>query len=100
MNDQDPKRLTVNDPVSREELDRITQLDAARAGIAEKNLLLDQEKVNLIAAARRLESEYKEAFNKILVERGLPTDTLININMKTGDIRLQQQEDPSSEEEV
>jgi len=92
------KRLTVNDPVSREELDRIGQIDLARAGIADKNLMLDQEKIRLLAAARRLDEQYQSLFKEIVVARGLPEDTKVEVNMNTGAIKVVSHQEASSEE--
>ncbi len=80
--------MTLKDPVSQEERDLINKLDVAKAGIAEKNLQLDLEKVNLVAATRRIEAQYQEIFKKILIDRGLSIDTLIQIDLNSGQLRI------------
>ena len=81
-------RLTVNDPVSPDVLAEIKQIDMVKAGMAERNMALDQEKVTLLAARRRIDNQHSEIFNKILVERGLPSDTTIQVDLNTGRIQL------------
>lgn len=73
------ERLTINDPVSVEEMARIDQLDMARQGIANENLLLDQKKIQLLGAAKRVDAEYQRVFDQILVDRGLEPGTPVSI---------------------
>lgn len=88
----DEKRLTLNDPVSKEEREYLQQLDMAKTGFAQKLLALELEKVNLIAASRRIENQTEEVFQKILVNRGQPADLAVNIDIDTGVIKVQNPE--------
>lgn len=86
------KRLTLNDPVSKEEREYLQQLDMAKTGMAQKLLALELEKVNLIAAARRIDNQTDDVFQKILVSRGQPPDLAIHIDIDTGVIKVQNPE--------
>jgi len=86
------KRLTLNDPVSKEERDYLQQLDMTLLGFAQKLLALELEKVNLIAASRRVENQTKDVFQKILVNRGQSSDLVIDVDLDTGTIKVQSPE--------
>lgn len=86
------KRLTLNDPVSKEEREYLQQLDMTKLGFAQKLLALELEKVNLIAASRRIENQTKEVFQKILVNRGQSADLVVDIDIDTGVISVQNPE--------
>lgn len=88
--------LTPNDPVSQEELARLEELDKLKQGIANKNLDLDQEKIKLLGAAKRIDMEYQSAFDKILVDRGISPGTRVFIE-KNGRLRLNQERLPQDE---
>lgn len=84
------QKLSIKDPVSQEVLARLNELDTAKAGLARQNLMLDEEKVKLLGASRRIAAENQELFNKILTDRGIPPGTPVNIDPKSGEIRLQE----------
>lgn len=88
MSNQTPdmKRLTPADPVDKETLQRLGELQTARLQIADRLLDLEQEKVGLIVAARDVKREVDRTFEKILVDRGLPPSARVEIDGQTGRI--------------
>lgn len=95
------QRLTLNDPVSKEEREYLQQLSQAKSGVADKLLELELEKVNLIAAARRIDLQIKGVFQKILVDRGQAPERMIQVDLDTGTIQMAQPsvQTPVKEEE-
>jgi len=90
MSDQSngQSRLTVNDPVGMDQLNRLRLLQESRMDIADRFLTLEQEKVKLLAAARRVDEEKQRVFEGILIERGLAPDATVEIDAGTGRLRL------------
>lgn len=82
------KKLTVADPVTAEDLARFSELQAARIQIAERGLDLEQEKVRILRAASSVDTERQRLFEKILMERGLPPNAPIEVDGKSGLIKL------------
>lgn len=94
MNDQTPsngspqQRLTTEDPVSMEQLNKLRLLQESRMDIADRFLTLEQEKVRLLAAARRVDEEKQRVFEGILMERGLAPDATVEIDAGTGKLKV------------
>lgn len=82
------KKLTVSDPVSTEDLARFGELQMARGQIAERLLELEQEKIRTLRAASNIDTERQRLFEKVLIERGLPPTATVEIEAKTGSIKL------------
>lgn len=83
------KKLTVNDPVPPEVIQAFDHIEKARARIAIENMALDQRKIQLLAAAKKVDEQFQKLFDSILVERGLPLDTVVEIDDKTGVLTVQ-----------
>ncbi len=90
-------KKTVRDPVDRATLDRLTDLHANRAQIAEQMLDIEQEKVRLMIVVRRLDDERNQIFARVLTERGLAPNTPIDLDPRTGQIELLRPEPPQPE---
>lgn len=84
------KKLTVNDPVDGETLRRIGDLTGARYDVAERLLDLEQQKVTLLVTAKQIDEEKARLFNKILLDRGLPPGTPIELDAESGAITIHQ----------
>ena len=82
------KKLTVNDPVDAETLARIGELTGARYDVGDRMLDLEQAKVSLLVAAKQIDEEKAKLFNKILLERGLPPGTPIELDSTSGTIKV------------
>jgi hypothetical protein len=82
------RRLTTEDPVSMEQLNRLRLLQESRLDIGDRFLTLEQEQVKLLAAARRVDEEKQRVFEALLLERGLPPDATVEIDAGTGKIKL------------
>ena len=82
------KKLTSNDPVDAETLGRIGELTGARYDVGERMLELEQAKVTLLVTAKQIDDEKSRLFNKVLLDRGLPPNTRIEMNSETGVIKV------------
>jgi hypothetical protein len=83
-----PKRLTVEDPITQEQLDQLDQLQTAWTGLAEENARLDQKKIQLLAALKRIGDEQTRLFEILQVERGLSPRAKISIDPKSRKIEV------------
>jgi len=86
--EQEPRRLTLDDPVSPEALQQLANLSNARVDFCDRNASLDQEKIAILAALKRLDDQKVKLFESLLVERGLAPDTEVTINPRTGKVQL------------
>jgi hypothetical protein len=91
----DEKQLTVENPVSREVLAEFQGIRDAQIKLAEQNLLLDREKVRILAASNKLDQQHKRLFETILVDRGLAPDTPVELDASTGKLTLTAQAEQS-----
>jgi hypothetical protein len=82
------KRLTLDDPVGKEALDKLAELEQAEVNAAMQLLALEQEKVKLLAVGRRVDDERHKVFEKLLMERGLAPNAPATIDATTGKISL------------
>jgi hypothetical protein len=100
MSDEGEKRrLSVNDPIDRETLQKFEQLADARAQVAERLLQLEQDRIMLLATAKEVASQHRRMFQEALTARGLSPDTEVEIDAKTGQITPKEKpaEQPSPE---
>lgn len=81
-------RLAASDPVAAEQLHRLRLLQESRLDIADRFLQLEQEKVKLLAAARRVDEEKQRVFEGILIERGLAPDATVEIDAASGSLKV------------
>lgn len=84
----DPKRLTMNDPVSKETLLEFAQLQEARLQLADRFLQLEQDKIQLLASAKKVDDQQRRLFEAVLVERGYPPLTRVTIDARTGHLEI------------
>lgn len=87
-NESQQKRLTMDDPVGKEVLGKLAELEQAELNAAMQLMALEQEKVKLLAVARRVEDERHKVFEKILMERGLAPTAPATIDSTTGKLTL------------
>lgn len=97
-----PRQLTLNDPVSPEELARLTELENVRTSIALRLLDLAEEEIRLLGASKRVKTELTNLFQKVMLERGLPPDAVINVDahgrVKILGPEISEAPEPSAEE--
>ncbi len=93
----DEKKLTPSDPVDTETRKRLEELSAARYELGERLLEIEQEKVRLLVAANRVDEERSRLFEKVLMERGLPPNTPIEIEAQTGALKVLRAPPPAAE---
>jgi hypothetical protein len=62
--------------------------------VAERFLTLEQEKVKLLAAARRIDEEVQRVFEGLLLERGLSPDATVEIDGVTGSLKVLNSKEP------
>lgn len=77
------KRLTVEDPVDPAYIQQLENLQGAWVDLAEENARLDQRKIQILAALKRIGDEQSKLFEMIQMERGLPPTAHISIDPKT-----------------
>lgn len=98
MSDEKSKRLTLEDPVVGETLQQLRQLHDARLHLCERAVNLEQERIQILAAIKRLDDQKQRMFDSILVERGVPPQTQVEIDGRTGTLRMISQPEPTKEE--
>jgi len=87
--EQEPtKQLTLNDPIDPVTLKRFDELQTLRVQLADKYLDLEQEKIRVMRAASNLDVERQRLFEAVLVARGLSPTHPVEIDAKTGTIKL------------
>jgi len=85
---QEPRRLTIDDPIPPDVLKQLANLHNARVDFCDRNANLDQEKIAILAALKHLDDSKTKLFESLLVERGLAPDTEVSINPRTGTMQL------------
>lgn len=88
----DKKRLTPEDPVSAAELEGLARLRDVRMSIGAQLIDLELQKVQLLGSVRRIDEQNQRIFDTLLVDRGLPPGTTIELDGKTGKIKVLHQE--------
>jgi len=83
-----PRKLTPDDPVPPDILARFTELEDARVAVALQLLNQEENRVRLLSAAHTASEQRKRLFEQVLVERGLSPLTQVEIDSKTGVLRL------------
>jgi len=91
---EQPQKLTLDDPVAPEVLQQLGQLQAARSELCDRNIMLDNEKIQLLAAVKRVDDQKTRLFEAILVERGLAPRTEVEIDRRTGKLKVLQPPGP------
>lgn len=81
--------LTPNDPVDSETLEQFRQLQEARQALADDLLAIEQRKIQLLASAKKIDEQRNRLFERCLVDRGMPPDTTVTIDSRTGVIELE-----------
>ncbi len=91
---QTQARKTLDDPIAPEVLGKLRALQEARMDLGDRHLTLQQEQVRLLAAARRIDEEKQRVFEALLMERGLPPDTVVEIDAGSGKVKVLQEGQP------
>ncbi len=84
----DPKKLTIEDPVKREVLDQLDGLQEAMVQLGQQMLLLEEEKIRILASSRRVREQRQRIFENISVERGITPGTPVQIDASTGKLQI------------
>ena len=75
-------------PISDDELASLHELGAAEQNMREQLYELEMAKIPILAAGDRIRKAQGAVYRRIATARGLAPDTLLNVNMKTGEVRL------------
>ncbi len=89
MSDQAPRKLTINDPVDRNTLSQIDELETAQNRLGRELLDLEQAKIRVLRSSASAETQLGKLFEKIRMDRGLSPDSSIMVDATTGKIQLQ-----------
>lgn len=81
-------KLTIQDPVDVETLQKFTELSANRAQIGERLVDLELNKIRLVRAASDIDLDRQRRFEQVLADRGLPPNAHVEIHAATGKISL------------
>jgi hypothetical protein len=84
---QEKRPLTIEDPVDAETLEQFRELQEHRQRFADSLLSLEQEKIQLLAGVKKIDDHRNRLFEGCLVERGLPPNTKVEIDARTGKIK-------------
>jgi hypothetical protein len=82
------KRLTIDDPVGKETLDKLAELETGEINTSLQLMALKQEEVRLLAVGRKIDDERHRIFERLLMERGLAPNNQATIDSATGKITL------------
>ena len=82
------QKLPTDSPIDTETLKRFEELQTLRIQLADKLLDLEQEKIRTIRAATSVDMEKQKLFESVLVSRGLPPNHPVEVDAKTGLIKL------------
>jgi hypothetical protein len=93
-----PKKLTPADPVDRETLSKLDELEQARNRLGQELLDLEQAKVRVVAAGARLDEQRHRIFEKVLMDRGLAPNAPAEVDAQTGKIIVHQFAAPAEAE--
>jgi len=94
MSTEEPKRLTLEDPVDPETLNELRSLQEARAGVADNLLSLRLEEIHLLAAARKIDDQHGRLFERCLIDRGVSAGSMAEIDAKSGKVILMKEVAP------
>ena len=94
----EPRKLTLQDPVDAQTLGLIEKMQNMRVQLAERLLDLEQEKIRTLRAASNLDVERSRVFEEINVARGLAPGAPVEIDAKTGVVKLMGQATAASED--
>lgn len=82
------KQLTIEDPVPKDMVQRFHQIRAAQADCGLELLALEERKIQLLAANKKLREQHDRLFQGLLVERGLSPQTSVELDAETGKLIL------------
>ena len=89
MSDETTKlKLTPDDPIDAESMQHFNRLEGARYELGGQLLNIEQERVRLLAAAHTVDTQRQRLFEKVLMERGLPPTTQVEIDSTNGKLRV------------
>lgn len=98
MNEQNgtgERRLTINDPVPAEVIQQFRQIQTAQADIGLEFLRLEQRKIQLLAASKKLDEQHQRIFQALLVERGVDPAMPAELDGQSGKLVLQVETRPA-----
>lgn len=95
MSQAEKRPLTVEDPVDTETLQQFRELQENRQRFADTLLSLEQDKIQLLAAVKKLDDQRNRLFESCLVDRGLAPNTKVEIDARTGKIIREPSTEPA-----
>lgn len=93
-NNQESKRLTLEDPAAEEVVQKFQQIEEAQASIGMELLRLEKRRIFLLASSKRLEEEHGRLFGMLLIERGLAPNLAVELDVKTRRLTLKEEPKP------
>lgn len=80
MNNQ----LTVNDPVSKETLEKMREAHEMCLTLENALMIIEQEKIDIMVKYRTINAQYKKLMGHEMSIRGIPSDSIVEIDKNTG----------------
>jgi hypothetical protein len=81
-------KVTPNDPVDELTRKKLDELGNVRLDIADRLLDMEMERIRLLVSVQRLDEERIKIFDKILMDRGLPPGTPVEVEAQTGALKI------------
>jgi chromosome segregation ATPase len=78
--------LTPEDPVGAAVLEQLQHLQDARLEMGDRLLTLEQDRIQILGAVRKIDDQRNRLFESCLIDRGLPPTARAQIDGKTGKI--------------
>jgi hypothetical protein len=85
---QENKELILEDPVSKETLEQLIELEEARSVLGRQLLELESRRVQVLSADKRTREQIHRMLDSISVNRGLSPNTPISVDPVTGKVEL------------
>lgn len=95
--------LSLEDPVSKEVLQKFQEIESAQLALGKELLRLEKRRVFLLASSKRLDDEFDRLFGSLLIERGLDPTVPVELDAATGMLRAtgpEPEPEPEGQEEA
>jgi len=89
--------LTLEDAVDAETLGQFAELQSTKQHLAMQLLSLEQQKIEIIRSANRLDDQCQRLYEAVLVARGESPNLLVEIDSTSGKITRLEADKPKTE---
>ncbi len=82
------KRLSPEDPVDEATLVALARLRDVRLTLGAQLMDLELQKIQLLSSVKRIDEQNQRMFDEILVSRGLPPGTAVELDGPSGRLKV------------